>query len=445
MATLHSSVSNTLVFIAFLVTLGSCKTPEPPSLTASGPLSVSADTMGSIDLSGKVVGWREEARTGVSTETGLLKSWPEGGPELVWMSTELPEGHSSPAIGNNSIYLTGLESDNDVLVSLDNRGKIKWKTAYGRSWDGSYPESRCTPTLDGDRVYVSSGLGDLACLNALTGEIIWQSKTSEQHKGSNGKWGLAESLLVDSSNVYFTPGGPKTMTVALNKLTGELVWKTASLQDKAGYVSPILVNYAGKRMLINSSLGHLYGVDVEKGQILWSVAYQSEAMWGDHIVCVTPLFKDGMVYISEGYNAGGLMVRIAPDGRSAKVVWTDKILDVHTGGVVEIDGYIYGSNWTSNGDGDWCCVEWNTGKVRYQEDWESKGAIISAEGMLYVYAEKSGIFALVKPNPDKFELVSSFDINEGSGPHWAHPVIHNGSLFIRHGKALMVYNIKSGN
>ena len=400
-----------------------------------------------VDLSGKIVGWREDNRTGVSSETGLLRSWPEEGPTLIWSSTDLPAGYSAPAIGNNTIYLTGIDSLNDVLVALDNKGKIKWRTPYGRCWNPSNPESRCTPSIAGDKVYVSSGYGDLACVDANKGKIIWSAKTSEMYKGTYGRWGIAESLIVDSDKLYFSPGGPETMTVALNKATGELIWKTASLNDKPGYVSPILVNYAGKKMLINVSMGHVYAVDVSNGEILWKVSHEQS---GDPnlrryelIKCTTPLYKDGMVYVTGGYNTGGMMVKIDEDGKSATVSWTDSVLDNHHGGVVLVNGYIYGSNWINNGNGDWCCIEWNTGKAMYQEHWKCKGSIISADGMLYVYDEKSGYVGLVKPNPQKFDLVSSFQVKEGSGPYWAHPVIHNGFLFLRHGKVFMVYDIKA--
>ena len=396
----------------------------------------------SLDLSGKTIGWREDNRTGISSETNLLKSWPEGGPELVYLNTDLPEGHSSVAIGNNTIYLTGIDSENDVLVALDNTGAIKWQVAYGRSWDGSYPNSRCTPTIDGDKVYVSSGYGDLACTNATSGEIIWQLKASEMHKGTYGKWGIAESLIIDGDKLYYSPGGPETTTIALNKLTGELIWKSESLNDKAAYASPILVDYAGKEMLINVSLGHAYAVDVSNGDILWAVPFE-EARWGDHIICVTPLYYEGRVYITEGYGTGGTMIEMADDGMSASVVWTDEVLDVHHGGVVLIDGYIYGSNWNGNGNGDWCCLDWNTGETKWEEHWNSKGSIISAEGMLYIYDEKRGNVGLLNATSEKFDLVSSFEAPAGSGPYWAHPVIHNGNLYLRHGEALMVYSIKS--
>jgi outer membrane protein assembly factor BamB len=433
-------------------------------IATSGYFFYSCESGNSVDLSGKVVGWREDNRTGVSSETGLLTSWPEGGPALVWANTQLPAGHSSPAIGNNTIYITGNKADSDILVALDNKGIIKWQTPYGRSWTAANPESRCTPTVDGDRVYVSSGFGDLACIDASSGSIIWTLNASEKYQGTYGNWGIAESLLIDGDKVYYSPGGPETMTIALNKTNGDLIWKSASLGDKPGYVSPILINFAGINAIVNVSLGHLYAVDASNGDILWSVSHYPRPESGmpsrgqqpaqnpqsppppprDLIKCTTPLYKDGMVYVTGGYDAGGMMVTIGPEGKSANVAWTDSTLDDHHGGVVELNGYIYGSNWLSNADGDWCCIEWNTGKTMWEEHWNCKGSIIAAEGMLYIYDEKNGNVGLVKASPEKFDLVSSFQVTQGNnGPFWAHPMIHNGILYLRHMNALMTYNIKA--
>lgn len=392
--------------------------------------------------------WREENRTGVSAETGLLKSWPSSGPELLWSVTDLPKGHSSVSFGPNTIYITGIVDQNDVLTALDMKGKILWQTIMGRAWNESNPESRATPTVEGDKVYTCSGFGDLACIDGTNGKIIWTYKASELHKGTYGNWGIAESLLIDGDQLYFSPGGPETMTIALNKKTGKLLWKSASLSDKPGYVSPILVSFAGKKMMINVSLGHLFAVDTSNGEILWKVSHDQSGNPGsrrwDLIKCTTPLFRDGMVYVTGGYDTGGMMVKIEPDGKSAKVVWMDKVLDNHHGGVVLVDGYIYGSNWLNNANGNWCCIEWNTGKKMWEEPWNCKGSVIAAEGMLYIYDEKRGNVGLLKVNPEKFDLVSSFQITQGSsGPFWAHPVIHQGVLYIRHNNALMAYNIKA--
>lgn len=414
------------------------------SISSCGGGGSSESSGGAVDLSGAVVGWREDNRTGASSETGLMKSWPDDGPALIWSNEQLPAGHSSPAIGNGRIYITGVEKENDVVVALDENGNILWQTPYGRSWTGSYPESRCTPTIEDNRIYVSSGYGDLACIDANTGEIIWSQKTSEIHGGTYGSWGIAESLLIDGDKLYYTPGGPETTTIALDKSTGDLIWESPSLGDKPGYISPILIDYADKRMIINVSLGHTFGVDAANGDMLWKVPHTSRDGGGDLIKCVTPLFNEGKVYVTGGYDTEGRLISIAEDGRSAEVLWNDDVLDVHHGGVVLIDGYIYGANWLNNGNGNWCCIKWDTGESMWEEHWHCKGSIIWADGMLYIYDEKSGNVGLVRPDPAKFDLVSSFRVRLGSGPHWAHPVIHNGYLYLRHGKALMVYDIKEG-
>lgn len=395
----------------------------------------------------KINEWRPENRTGVSAETGLLKSWPAEGPALLWSCPDLAKGFSSPVFGNNTIYITGNTGSNgaeDILFAVDMKGKVLWQTVFGRAWTGSFPDSRSTPTVEGNRVYCSSGFGDVACIDGTSGKLIWSYKGSELNKGTYGAWGIAESLLIDGNKIYFSPGGPETMTIALDKATGNVVWKSASLNDKPGYVSPIIVTYAGKKMIINVSLGHVFGVDASSGEILWKVAHPASSDGDDHIKCTTPLFKDGMVYVTGGYDTGGMMVRIADDGKNASVVWTDMILDNHHGGVVLVNGYIYGSNWLNNSNGNWCCLDWKTGKKMWEEKWNTKGSIISAEGLLYIFEEKNGNIALVKANPEKFELISSFKVTQGnSGPFWAHPVIYNGVLYLRHTNALMAYNIKA--
>jgi outer membrane protein assembly factor BamB len=371
-------------------------------------LSLSYISAGAQDISE----FREENRTGVSAETGLLKSWPAAGPVLLWSNLLLTKGYSSVSFGNNFIYATGIKDENDMLYALDMSGNIMWQTVMGRAWNESYPESRSTPTVEGNRVYTSSGFGDLACIDGITGKIIWSYKASEMNKGTYGDWGIAESILIDGDKLYFSPGGPETMTIALNKSTGEPVWKSASLNDKPGYVSPILINYADRKMIVNVSMGHVYGVDASNGEILWNVSHELSSdpnmrRW-DLIKCTTPLYRDGMVYVTGGYDTGGMMVKMAADGKSATVAWTDPVLDDHHGGVVLLNGYIYGSNWLNNANGNWCCINWNTGKKMWEEHWNSKGSIISAEGMLYIYDEKKGNVGLLKANPEKFDIVSSF-------------------------------------
>ena len=394
----------------------------------------------------KLFDWRMHNRTGVSAETGLLKSWPEDGPDLLWSYMDLSQGYSSPSFSEDALFITGTVDSLDILYTLDLEGNLLWEAEMGRAWNGSFPDSRATPTVEGNRVYTCSGYGDLSCFDAATGQVVWSYKGSEANNGTYGIWGISEALLVDNDKVYYSPGGPETMTIALDKTTGELIWRSESLDDPPSYVSPILIDYAGKMTIVNVSQRYVFAIDASNGDIRWKIPnYRPEDFdpeW-ELIKCVTPLFHEGKVYITGGYDTEGMMIQIAENGKDAEVVWRDTVLDVHHGGVVRIEGYIYGSNWLNNSMGNWCCIDWETGRKMWETEWHCKGPIIAAEDMLYLYDEKKGNTGLARAIPDSLDVVSSFQVELGdNGPFWAHPVIHNGRLYLRHTNALMAYNIR---
>jgi outer membrane protein assembly factor BamB len=387
--------------------------------------------------------WRGPDRSGIYNETGLLTEWPEEGPEMLWSIEDLPKGYSSAAIANNHIYITGIVENMDVVIAFDMNGNKKWEKPYGRAWDGSYDHSRSTPTIEGNKLYVSSGYGDLACLNAIDGSIIWQVKATEIYKGTYGKWGIAESLVILDDKVFYTLGGNETTMIALNKNNGNLIWKSESLEDNPAYVSPIVYKHNGNYQIANITENYTFAVNPENGKILWRFDFGSYSnSMGWNIQAVSPIYSDGYLYATAGYNHKGVMLKIADDGNSVNLAWSDENLDVHHGGVIKLGSYIYGANWESNKIGNWLCLEWETGKVMYEQEWINKGSIISADGYLYCYEEKSGNIALVKADPNEFKIISSFQITLGSGPHWSHLVINDGVLYVRHEDALMAYNIK---
>jgi outer membrane protein assembly factor BamB len=388
--------------------------------------------------------WRNVGRTGVYNESGLLKKWPEKGPELLMSVTGLAKGFSSVVIGTDKLYLTGNIGDNEVLIALDMKGNKLWETTYGRAWTESFPESRSTPTLDGDRIYVTSGALDAACIHAETGKIIWSVKVNEKFEGVFGDWGKAESPLVLDDKVFFTPAGNKTTMVALNKMTGETIWASASLNDKSSYVSPLLVNHSGNLFIAGVTEKYIFAVSPSDGRMIWKFDYGSLALPPEYrpIHASTPLYFNGCLFVSGGYDHANAMLALSADGTNPTLMWSDTTFDTHMGGCVKVGDYIFGSNWLNNSKGNWACLNWNTGKVMYETNWMTKGSIIAADGMLYCYEEKTGAIALVKATPEKFDLVSSFKVPMGSGPHWSHLVIHNGILYIRHGDALMAFDIK---
>jgi len=383
--------------------------------------------------------FRGPNRDGKSAETGLLKSWPKGGPKLLWKSdVNVGTGFSSMSIVKGTIYTTGLLDGQEHLFAIDLKGKLKWKVKYGPGFSKYPPSTRTTPTVDGGNLYVMSSMGRGGCFQAADGKEKWSVDTVEKFGGKVLRWGIAESVLIIGDMAICTPGGPDATMVALNKLTGETIWRTKGLDDMSAYCSPILIKDAKKNLIVTMIESHAIGVSATSGKILWKFPYRGRCQ----AHAVSPTYSKGRIFITSGYNDGAVMLDLADDGKSVKVAWKDKGFDTHHGGVILVDGQIYGTTWKGNGDGNWICVDWDTGKVRFDEHWKCKGAMVFADGMLYCYEEKGGTVGLAKADPSGFKVISSFKVTEGEGKHWAHPVVANGVLYIRHGSALMAYDIK---
>jgi len=391
--------------------------------------------------------FRGPNRDGKSEETGLLKKWPQGGPELLWsVEDKLGLGFSSVTVVDGLIYTTGMVNKLGMLFAFDLKGTPVWEKDYGQGWMGSKQGERTTPTYDDGKLYVMSGHAMVVCFDAKTGKKIWEVDGKAKFGSQKTKWGISEAPLIVDDKVIVTPGGPDATMVALNKLDGKTVWTTKGLSDKSCYSSPIVFDRGGNRIIIGITDKNVIAVDAGSGKVLWKdpfAAYQSGDNNPKDINPPSPVHVDGCVYTTSGYDDGGAMYELSADGTEFKRKWVDSTLDNHHGGVVVLDGYIYGSNWLSNSKGNWVCLDWNSGKVMYETEWENKGAVIYADGMMYCYDEKKGNLALVKPTPEKFEVVSSFVITKGKGMHWGHPAISNGVLYVRHGHALMAYKIKT--
>jgi outer membrane protein assembly factor BamB len=387
--------------------------------------------------------WRGANRDGKYPDSGLLKSWPESGPELILKQDSLGNGYSSPIVYEGKIYISGRRQEVDVLTKLDLQGKILWETAYGRAWDQSFPESRSTPTIEDGRIYIMGGLGNIVCMDTEKGEIIWQVNTHEEHGGEFHRWGMTESLLLTGRAVISSPTGEQTAVIALDKKDGSLLWKSEPQGGVRSYVSPMLIEHNGTRMVLITSSEDQMAVDPETGELFWTVDLMEYASpKGRRININTPLYQNGEIFFTSGYDAIAVMIKLSEDGKQAEVKWSNDTLDTHHGGVVLLDGYIYGSNWLNNGNGNWVCQEWETGKIMYEEKWFNKGSIIYADGLLYIFEEKNGNIGLLEPNPEGFELISSFLPEGGTGPWWAHMTIYEKKLFVRHGATLFVYDIE---
>ncbi len=392
----------------------------------------------------QLIQWRGPNRDGIFTETGLLKVWPEGGPQQILEVEKIGKGWSSPIPDGDMIYVTGMIDTLDYLSAIDMQGNIKWQVPYGRSWNKSFPDTRTTPTIENERIYVQSGTGRLVCFEKATGKELWAVDVDKDFECEYHIWGNSETPLIVDDKVICTPGGKKTSVVAFDKMTGKLVWQSKSLNGQRAYASPTIYKYNDFRYILAVIGTDLIALVPETGEIVWNYKYHNPEKWDQPglIWTNTPVFNDDKIFLTMGYDYNAKMLQMAADGKSVSEVFTDTIFDNHHHGVILTDGYLYGSNWTDNKRGKWVCMKWDTGEIMYESEWDTKGALIMADGMLYAYNEKGNV-GLIKPIPEGFKPVSEFKITKGAGTHWAHPFIANGKLFIRHGDVLMVFDIKA--
>lgn len=378
--------------------------------------------------------WRGPDGTGIYPEKDLLKVWPKNGPEIIWVFNGLDKGHSSPVLANDKIYLTTMIDTTGYLIVLNQEGKLIKKVAYGTEWFESFEGARSTPTVVGDLIYIFSAKGKLICMNLQTYEIRWEKNVFKDFDGVNIRWGVTETILIDGDILYCSPGGQKNNVIALNRNTGELIWSCAGKGGASAYCTPLLVEMSGRKLLVTIMSNNILGIDAKSGALLWS--YPKSNRWDVH--ANTPMYSNGGLYCFAGYGVGGIMLKLSENGSSVTELWKNESLDNKMGGAILLDGYIYGS-------GDkyktWKCLSWETGEQKWESKEIARGVVISADGLLYCYSDK-GELALVKPNSKKFDIISKTKVKEGNGPHWAHPVINKGRLYIRHGDALIAYKIK---
>jgi outer membrane protein assembly factor BamB len=377
--------------------------------------------------------WRGPERDGIYPGEKLLASWPAAGPKLLWKTDELGEGYSSPAVTADAVYVTALIDGKGLLFAFNHHGKQLWKVVYGPEWDKGHPGARTTPTVVDDKIYLISGMASVFCIST-DGKIVWSVDLVKEFGARNLMWGITESPLIDGERIYCTPGGPAVLMVALNRMTGKTVWQCQGDGELSAYCSPLLIQNNGRAVILTMSQKSLIGVNAENGKLLWRRQHITQYDINPN----TPLYHDGQIYSVSGYGTGGQMFQISADSRSLIELWQNKTPDNQMAGAVLLDGFIYSSGHQKNG---WACLDWKTGAVAWNSrEYGGKGPLIFADGNLYLYSEKGDV-VLAKPDPKKFTPISSFAMAEGSGPHWARPVIKDGRLYIRHGDVLMVFDI----
>ena len=380
--------------------------------------------------------WRGPDRSGRSAETGLLESWPADGPERLWETLGLGAGYGSLAVGRGRVFFQLQVGVRSAVAALDETdGRLLWSRAVGPARDndrGSGPRS--TPTLDGDRLYALTENGDLVSLAATDGALFWQRNILEDFGGRNIDWLLSESPLVDGDRVYVTPGGQGAGIVALNKLTGETVWTSDELSDRAGYSSLILRDVGGVETLMTLTSRAGVGVRASDGRLMWR--YDGAANRTAN--AATPVFHDDKVFFSSSYGGGGGLVRLVAAGGSvqAEEVYHTRGMANHHGGLVYVDGYLYGFH-----NSILTCLDFETGERMWRDRSVGKGSVSYADGHLYILSEDNEV-GLVEATPGGYVEKGRFEIEDQGLSSWAHPVIGNGKLFIRNQGTIAAYDIR---
>jgi len=400
-----------------------------------------------VSTHAQVTSWRGEHRDGHYIEKDLLKIWPENGPALLFKVAGIGKGWSSATTANHTIYITGKKDSMEYLSAVTMNGAIKWQVPFSKSWDQAYPDSRGSATIEDDRVYVISGTGVLACINGETGDINWSVDAIQEFDAVVSAFGTAESPLIIDDKVICTPAGEKTTVVAFNKMTGKMIWKSEPTGGEMAFMSPVEFTYKQFRYILAGTTTHIIALIPETGEIAWKYRHydpsREKGNPGDGICLVnSPIFRENEIFITKGYHYPSMMIAMDSTGRGVTEKWINYTLDNDHGGVVRVEDHIYGANYNP-GNNKWVCLDWDTGEVTFLHEWGDKGSTVAADGLLYLYEERRGNIALVRPNPNRFEIISTFKVHHGNGPHWTHLSVFDGIMYVRRGDVLMAYALKS--
>ena len=391
--------------------------------------------------------WRGPQRNGISAETGLLAEWPKEGPKLVWQVKDIDSGYSTPSVVGDRLYLLSNQGlDNEFVQALDAKGgKRIWSQRIGKvgnpDQQPNYPAARSTPTVDGEWVYAFGSDGDLACLERATGKVRWHANVRKDYGGQPGIWAYSESPLVDGEAVICTPGGPDATMLALNKNTGELIWKCAVAGDEqAAYTSALVIEVGGVRQYVQMLQKGLVGVEAKTGKLLWR--YDRTAK-GSPAVIPTPVVDGDFIYSAAGRSGGG-GVRLKVNGGTFETeqLYFSPKLPTSVGGVLKVGEYLYGTS-----AGALLCLEFKTGNVKWDDRSIGAAALCYADGRLYLHGE-NGEVALLEATPEAYREKGRFkpvdQPDRGSSKAWAYPIIADGRLYIRDLGTLWCYDVKAG-
>lgn len=372
----------------------------------------------------------------ISDETGLLEKWPKGGPKLLWTFKGCGKGYSTVSIVDGMIFTAGDFKGEERLIALDMKGEQQWSTKNGKSWTGSFPGSRTSPTYSEGMLYHMGPNGSVGAFDAKTGKEKWVVNVKERFRGRYGTWGFSENIAVEGDLVLCMPGGSDGFVVALDKKTGETVWKNTEIDSRAAYGTPLIVSWKGIRQYISLTGREAVSIDIRTGKKLWSHPHRTPY----NQAITQPVFFNGYVFITSGHSGGGRVIKIGPNQRKTKEIWYRKNIDSCHGGIIFVNNRLYGSSCRVGGK-IFFCVDFLSGKIIKSDKTLGKNSLTYADGKIYAMTNK-GLMRLLDVTSDGFETISEFQLPQNSrNKNICHPVVCGGRLYIRHGTYLYVYDV----
>jgi outer membrane protein assembly factor BamB len=415
---LNSSFSF-LIGIIFILFIQACSTNEKSELQISQ--------------------WRGENRNGIYSHEKILESWPENGPEILWVAEGIGKGYASPAITEQQVFVNGEQDSSSFLFAFDLQGNLQWKAPNGKEFMGegfsaTYPGSRSTPTVVGDLVYTSSGLGRIACFETASGKEKWSVDIVADFEGLPSMFGYSESPLIDENKLFCFPGGNKNNMVALDRFSGEIIWSSDALLDTFSYCSPILVTLPERKILLTHSRHKLYALDCENGEALGSYFIKDYKYDGEH--CNSPVYDKGNIYfIGNESECGAVKLSLSENGKQITEVWSNASIKNNFNGYIKM-----GNNLFTTVKGNWLLkIDIESGAVSDSIKTVT-GSLIFSDNKFICYG-MNGEVNLISFQNNQLQKQSSFKVMQGNGHHFSHPAVKNGILYIRHGNALIAYKI----
>lgn len=407
--------------------------------------------------------FRGPDRSGISAEKGLLKEWPKEGPKLLWQADKAGKGYAGMAVVKGVVYTMGARDNEEYALAIDEKGKQKWETKLGpvldwkaNSWSHG-PNS--TPTVDGDLVFCLTSKGVLACLDK-EGKEKWKKDLPKDMGGivddrfggfKNFGWGYSWSPIVDGDQLLVAPGGAKGTLAALDKKTGNELWRSKDFTGPATYATPTLATIHGVKQLIYPYKQGVVGVSTKDGSLLWNHKWDEAS---PDVVNATPVVQGDLVYVSVGHGVGQEGLKVSKDGEkfAVKSAYAEKVISAQLANVILLDKHVYGFHE----DRHWACVEVETGTVVWPKKSTKQklkpAGMAAADGRFYVLndpgATEAATVSMLEASTKQYKLISSFVLPAASknrkisGGVWAYPALSDGKLYLKDQELVFCYQVK---